>query len=673
MDRWAPCIAAAIYLAAMLALYPFRDVFEFNPDEGIEAQKALMLQRGHALYSEMWDDQPPLFTYSLATMFRAFGSEVNHGRILVLVFAAAIVFAVYDVLRLRWGHAAAIAAVVLLPCTTFFMKLSVSVMAGLPAIALALLCVWGLLRWEMGGGVRWLVASGVVMGLSLVMKLFTGFLVPVFGLWILLVAARREAFGWRVLLPPACWSAVVLLTAGSILFSTITPSQLDQLYEGHVALRSLEIARARDDADLLSTMIAADREVALLAALGTALLVVRRQWPLLIVPAWCVAAYAVLRLHAPIFYHYQLLLTVPGCMLAGIAVSEVFSRGWAVQRALPGLAVRLTAIVVIGLLAAMLTAGENREVKHVIDWGDRDRFVVALMQTYASKTRVVVVDRLMYAFRSGFAVPANLAVVSRKRIETANLTTDEILETIEREQPEQVAMSWNFPHDTSVRIMAAIQEHYRLAYFDMEGMRLRLYVRTDVGGDPLAALQRAAGQVPTVARGHDAVGIEWARRGEPDQAIASFRRALEVDPTHVLACRHLADAYMSRDDYLRGFAVLQACSGTRDRDRFVAIARTHAWRRATCPNPAYRNGREAGMLARRVMTVLNRPSATELETLGAALAAQGKFDLAVDAVQRALPLVDGAKANARAAELEREIDAYRHSQPWIETVALPVY
>ena len=216
-DRWAALAAAVLYCVFMLGFYSFRDTFEFNQDEGTEVMKAAMLERGAALYNPLWNDQPPVFTYVLLWAFRALGSDVVTGRLVVLFFASCLIFAMYDSVRLQWGHAAALAAVALLPCTTYFPKLSVSAMAGLPAIALATIAVWALFRWESSGRGWWVPVSGAFMGLSLMTKLFTVFLLPVVGLWVLLMAWRRRSDtavhrNDRVWRPCVLWAVGLLVT-----------------------------------------------------------------------------------------------------------------------------------------------------------------------------------------------------------------------------------------------------------------------------------------------------------------------------------------------------------------------------------------------------------------------------------------------------------------------------
>jgi hypothetical protein len=49
-----------VFLILMVLYFPFRERFEFDPDEGVEAMKALLLARGYSMYSDIWSDHPPL-------------------------------------------------------------------------------------------------------------------------------------------------------------------------------------------------------------------------------------------------------------------------------------------------------------------------------------------------------------------------------------------------------------------------------------------------------------------------------------------------------------------------------------------------------------------------------------------------------------------------------------
>ena len=66
LSKWVASLGVAVaYLLGSFAFTEFRDVFEFNPDEGNNLVKALLLEQGHTFTRGIWSDQPPLFAYAL--------------------------------------------------------------------------------------------------------------------------------------------------------------------------------------------------------------------------------------------------------------------------------------------------------------------------------------------------------------------------------------------------------------------------------------------------------------------------------------------------------------------------------------------------------------------------------------------------------------------------------
>ena len=105
LDGARPVLFAGAFVTAVLSLTSFLDVYEFDPDEGNNLIKALLLDRGYG-FGEIWSDQPPLHTYLLAMVFNLVGWEVAYGRVLTLLFAGLLVFAVYHCAKSEFGHVA---------------------------------------------------------------------------------------------------------------------------------------------------------------------------------------------------------------------------------------------------------------------------------------------------------------------------------------------------------------------------------------------------------------------------------------------------------------------------------------------------------------------------------------------------------------------------------------
>ncbi|HKU44927.1 MAG TPA: hypothetical protein VJR89_42500, partial [Polyangiales bacterium] len=227
---------AAVYLASSLLFTDFRHVFEFNPDEGNNLVKALLLQQGLSFSSGIWSDQPPLFAYALVWCFELFGTEIAVARGLVLISSALLVFALHDSVRKlaapRFGTAAAqlgaALAVACLLLSARFAPLRVSVLIGIPSIALLSLALWaalsaGFCELPERTRARYQLAAGVCLGLSLAIKLFTLFVAPIVYLALLAPELTQlRAAGVRALIRPTARFATGLALVVLAVFAPLS-------------------------------------------------------------------------------------------------------------------------------------------------------------------------------------------------------------------------------------------------------------------------------------------------------------------------------------------------------------------------------------------------------------------------------------------------------------------
>src|SRR5690349_9021533 len=203
-----PIVIALIFLAFTFSYYPFRERIQFDSDEGLNLMRSMLVVLGHPLYSEVSSDQPPLFTQILALLFRAVGFEVNPARLLVLLFSTLLVWSCAQFLQITWGKLAAILFLPLVIMVPRYMELSVSVMIGVPSIALAAVSLLFLTVWHQNQRNFWLILSGLALALSMLIKLFTGFLVPIFLIGITASTyfdRKQEVFSRKMLQPALIW------------------------------------------------------------------------------------------------------------------------------------------------------------------------------------------------------------------------------------------------------------------------------------------------------------------------------------------------------------------------------------------------------------------------------------------------------------------------------------
>jgi tetratricopeptide (TPR) repeat protein len=111
------------------------------------------------------------------------------------------------------------------------------------------------------------------------------------------------------------------------------------------------------------------------------------------------------------------------------------------------------------------------------------------------------------------------------------------------------------------------------------------------------------------------------------RAIAHLEKALEIDPGHMNAEVNLA------------------------------------WVLATAPDESTRDGAKAVQLAKDVARRAGHPNAIVLRTLAAAYAETREFSDAIETAQEAIAIAKATGNDGLAADLERNIAAYRLNHP----------
>ena len=456
-----------LFVVAVAVLCGRLPNFEFDPDEGGNLMKALLVQYGHPLYTEIWSDQPPLFTHALAWLFRLTGPSVASGRWLVMISSGLLLWGAFQYLRLTTGTVAAAGGLVLIAGLPLFVTLSMSVMIGLPSLALAMLALAALAHWRSRGSPWLLAASAGFLALSVLTKGFTLVLVPAFAAGMLmdrdLGCLRRRAA--MLLLWVAMFGAVAL----AVTCLLVGPRSLGMLLKPHLAARDL----AAYQGFTLVRAVRPARYLLELAVAGGLLARSRHNRAALYPLFWMFAGILALAFHRPVWPHQHLLVSLPAALLA----AEIFSTVPWFMRCLREQGVRRwrrsVAVVLAILVLAMIGAQLRRTYRLSVRWLERrdralqseDWRLTAAMAGHAGTTRWVVTDRPMYAFRASLLVPPEMAVVSEKRLR-ASLSGDAwMLACIERYRPEQVALG-RFP-------WPVVRPYLEARYVPVHGLKTR--------------------------------------------------------------------------------------------------------------------------------------------------------------------------------------------------------
>ncbi len=151
------------------------------------------------------------------------------------------------------------------------------------------------------------------------------------------------------------------------------------------------------------------------------------------------------------------------------------------------------------------------------------------------------------------------------------------------------------------------------------------------------------------------------RRDRLAEAIAHSEEALRIRPRDADAQNNLGLALLQTGDVQRAAAHLE---------KALAIDPGHmnaevnlAWILATAPDESTRNGARAVQLAEDVALRAGHPNAIVLRTLAVAYAETGRFSDAIETAQQAIAIAKATGNDGLAADLERNIAAYRMNQP----------
>jgi len=475
-----------VYLLAMLRFFPYWNMFWLYFDEGYDLMKALLVLRGHALYSQIWNDQPPLFTYLNTILFRINGPGVYASRLLVLFFSCILIWAVVQYMRLAWGQRAAIIVIILLILLPYFPLLSVAALVGQPALALATVSLFAVLLWHQRKNKAYLILSAFALSLSILSKLYTLVLAPVLVAGLLSAEFVRPdgQENWLKRLQPALiWLVIfsgVSLFSGLIL---VGPENFIQLIRPHLAASQTAVYQVDEQHHSIIFWLRGSWTIFLLSAFAIVDMIRQHRWFMLYPLAWMITAILVLLFTRIVWSHHQLLVTIPVAMLAAGGAAEMLHR---ISSLFLTRRIRFSRFMValMGLVAISLVLFQRLpdifslfSTSNSITDQEKaplEEKILRKIHQYSSQTNWMVTDMPMYAFRANILVPPNLAVTSWKRFASGELTETEIIATVQEYKPEQVLIGrFDFP-----LLDQFLQQDYQLI-FERDGTTM-LYVRKDL-------------------------------------------------------------------------------------------------------------------------------------------------------------------------------------------------
>lgn len=329
-----------IVLVIVMRFQPITKIFEMDYDEGFNLIKSLLYSQGFVLYSEIWNDQPPIFTVILSGWFKLFGQSIFTARLLVLLFSSVLVWSFYQIIRRELGNIPAIASTFILFTSWLFIRLNISVMIGLPSLAMAMLAVYLLSIYQTinnsltdnlnindvqkTNSYRLLLLSGILFALSLQIKLFTIFLLPLLIVYLLnyqFPSTENLNKFWEYIKPLCIWLisiAIVYLAIGIYFHQIFNHEQVLLTHFNQTQDANLDTF---NNFKSLRQMLSQDFDYLFLAVIGIWAIWNKKEKNGLLPITWLGSAFLILSIHKPIWYHYYPLLSIPIAWLSAYAIA----------------------------------------------------------------------------------------------------------------------------------------------------------------------------------------------------------------------------------------------------------------------------------------------------------------------------------------------------------------
>jgi protein O-mannosyl-transferase len=178
--------------------------------------------------------------------------------------------------------------------------------------------------------------------------------------------------------------------------------------------------------------------------------------------------------------------------------------------------------------------------------------------------------------------------------------------------------------------------------------------------DALLHFQKALELNPESIVAHSDLGYLLLQKGRVDESFAQLQKALEIEPNYAAAHFNLANTLLQLGRIDEAVFHLEKALALNPSD--AEAQKNLAWVLATCPDARVRDGTKAVELAESADLAESRDP-TIVTTLAAAYAETGRFADAIRTAERALQLATDSGNVALANGIRAHINLYRSEQP----------
>jgi Flp pilus assembly protein TadD len=152
----------------------------------------------------------------------------------------------------------------------------------------------------------------------------------------------------------------------------------------------------------------------------------------------------------------------------------------------------------------------------------------------------------------------------------------------------------------------------------------------------------------------------YNRQKKTDKAIESFKKSLELAPKQPTMMNELAMTLYGQNKIAEAIA-LWSDAITIDPNQVYA-ANSLGWIKATSKDEKFYDPPQALKFARQACEITEYQDPGMLDTLAAALAANGQFEKAAETAAKAIEIARSTGQNAQAAGIQKHLKLYKNQQ-----------
>ena len=186
------------------------------------------------------------------------------------------------------------------------------------------------------------------------------------------------------------------------------------------------------------------------------------------------------------------------------------------------------------------------------------------------------------------------------------------------------------------------------------------YLSQDMPEEAIVSYEKAISLQPDNPNAHYSLANVLRLLGRQEEAIHHFREAIRLAPTFVDAQAGLAMLLAQRGDHKGAIDHFEQALALKPDD--LSALNGLAWVLMDTSNKQFSNPERAVTLARKACELTGNKHPAVLNTMAAAYASIGEFDMAIETAQRAIDLATSARSDQLADAIRERLELYRHGE-----------